>query len=135
MIKDVLGKYQVFVNLMNPSTVTGSSIKGLADLAKVKLTKESCDFIADLIKSKASNRKGSSMIDILTDPEISNAVETLLADVGSQGQEAESTSDRLASIHLDSSLVCSHCKKRLHLETVISEMKAAEEQRNLSLSE
>lgn len=124
---EMLKKYQTLLSLVNVKSLTGDKLSSVLQMAGFNLDKNVVEIVVDMIKGAGEQRNLTSIPQILADPAISAELVNLLSAVPSASEGSGEKQVVNEGVHLDSLIMCTHCKRRVHLRTAIKAMKDAKE--------
>lgn len=121
---EMLKKYQTLLSLVNVKSLTGDKLGSVLHLAGFTLDKNVLEIVVDMIKGAGEQKNLTSIPQILSDPAISAELVNLLSAVPS-ASEGNGEKQVTEGVHLDSLIMCTHCKRRVHLRTAVKAMQDA----------
>lgn len=124
---EMLKKYQTLLSLVNVKSLTGDKLSSVLQMAGFNLDENVVEIVVDMIKGAGEQRNLTSIPQILADPAISAELVNLLSAVPSASEGSGEKQAVNEGVHLDSLIMCTHCKRRVHLRTAIKAMKDAKE--------
>lgn len=123
---EMLKKYQTLLSLVNVKSLTGDKLNSVLQLAGFNLDKNVVEIVVEMIKGAGEQKNLTSIPQILADPAISAELVNLLSAVPSASEGNGEKQEVSEGIHIDSLIMCTHCKRRVHLRSAVKAMKDAE---------